>query len=356
MFRWFRFPKNYYPIFFILLLVGFSVLLANGVLPKKYLSLVLPQAISLVDNKTHPAKNNLQLVAPEAYYEMPEPTPTGPPPSGSCPYHGRKTDACACPPREYEEVRCWDPAKCSVDDMSGLMTVAQEQHCGISDITGSVNNKYAKKDDPTGFEANKNKPNCAIFCAGKPVIYLYPEIPTMVDVVLTIPGTIVESDPLYPENGWRNVLAQPNGTLFYEGKQYHELYYESALDAINAPHTGFFLKREMLEEQMRNIIRQLGLIKHEEDEFIEYWLPKLQDLKTPYIFFSVFDKSEKERIDHVTITPKPDTTIEFIAYFKGVILPYNTEPLVLPKNPPQRIRFTAVEWGGIIDYLHSDKL
>lgn len=355
MFRWFRFPKNYYPIFFILLLVGFSVLLANGVLPKKYLSITDNDIIHITDDEAHTKQNSLQLSRAKAYSTMPIPTPTGPLPSGVCkPHHVKQS--CECPSWEYEEVKCWDPNKCSLDSLSGLMAIEEEEKCGITDIANNVKNKWIKESDPTGFEANKSKPNCAIFCAGKPVIYLYPEIPTMVDVVLTIPGTIVESDPLYPENGWRNVLAQPDGTLFYEGKQYHELYYESALDAINAPHTGFFLKREMLEEQMRNIIQQLGLIKHEEDEFIEYWLPKLQDLKTPYVFFSVFDKPEKERIDHVTITPKPDTTIEFIAYFKGVILPYNTEPLVLPKNPPQRIGFTAVEWGGIIDYPHSDKL
>jgi hypothetical protein len=60
------------------------------------------------------------------------------------------------------------------------------------------------------------------------------------------------------------------------------------------------------------------------------------------------DEQEKERIDHVEITPKPDTRIEYLFYFKGLQNFNNIKALELPKYP-QRIGFTEVEWGGTID-------
>ena len=63
-------------------------------------------------------------------------------------------------------------------------------------------------------------------CGEKPVIYLYPETKTLVDVSVTTAGEIVVSDPLYPSGGWKNVEAYPDGTLYYQGGKYRELFYE----------------------------------------------------------------------------------------------------------------------------------
>lgn len=192
-------------------------------------------------------------------------------------------------------------------------------------------------------------PTDGIFCVGKPVIYLYPKKDTLVNVKLNIPGDITESIPLYPAGGWNNVLAHPNGTLEYLGKTYSELYYESTVDKVNPPQKGIVVEKNKLEEELKTLTFKLGLIDKEQQEFLDYWLPRLRELNSPYVFVSVIEPQEKERIDGVSIIPAPDTKIEFLVYFKGFDKKISVEPLILPVKPPQRIGFTAVEWGGTID-------
>ena len=183
------------------------------------------------------------------------------------------------------------------------------------------------------------------YCIGKPVIYLYPQKPTYVDV--TVSGNVVESIPEY-NNGWFGVLAMPGGVLKYNDQYYRELYYEATTPTLNAPDNGVFIKTEYLKQELEFYTKQLGLLKNESEEFVDYWLPRLQNLNKKYIFFSILSAEEKQRTDRVEISPKPDVFIEFIAYFKGSDEPTGVRPLKLPAVPG-RIGFTAVEWGGVID-------
>jgi hypothetical protein len=200
------------------------------------------------------------------------------------------------------------------------------------------------------YEAKKAQPNCTEWCIGKPVIYLYPTKPMMIDVEVEVPGRIYISDPEYPDGGWRKVFAQPDGTLLYQGKYYRDLYYETDLDTdLRTPSNGILLRKDELEAKLKAYTMQLGLSDFESNEFNEYWVPQLNELNSPYVLFSILDEDEKERIDTVYITPKPDTFIAFIAYFKPVYKWYQAEPLILPDTPPERIGYTAVEWGGTID-------
>lgn len=188
-----------------------------------------------------------------------------------------------------------------------------------------------------------------ITCLAKPVIYLYPMRDTLVDVEVKTPGKIVVSDPHYPREGWKNVLAKPNGTLIYNDKTYNELFYESEVNSVDSPKNGIIIRTSILDEKLKNLIYQLGLNESESQEFLDFWLPRLKSLNKPYILFSIIDKNAKEKNDKVIINPTPDTRIEFIAYFKPLDFPIAIEPLKLP-NRPQRIGFTEVEWGGTIDY------
>lgn len=191
-------------------------------------------------------------------------------------------------------------------------------------------------------------PTNGTYCIGKPVIYLYPTKNTIVNVKVNTPGSIIESIPFYVDGGW-NVLAHPNGTLDYDGKIYKEFYYESSVTKVNPPKQGFVVEKDKAEEKLKEITAKLGLIKPEQEEFLSYWLPKINNLNSPYLFISVIDKEEKDRIDNVEILPKPDTKIEFIVYFKPVYKPFSVSGLNLPSEPPKRIGFTSVEWGGTID-------
>jgi hypothetical protein len=191
------------------------------------------------------------------------------------------------------------------------------------------------------------------YCLAKPVIYLYPEQKTNVDVkVLFANGYVYVSDPLYDTvfHGWDNVEAHPDGTLLYQGGTYHELYYETATDMDLLPTNGIIIPTVLLEKRLREITHQLGLHGREQEEFLTYWLPKLHELDAPYLLVSLISPEMKKQVDEVVIDPKPDTFIEVLFYFKPLPYPVAVTPLLLPPTPPERIGFTAVEWGGTIDF------
>lgn len=243
------------------------------------------------------------------------PTPTG----NYCPHYGERI-GCTCNPNLPIGLYC-----------NGNFPPLANPTC-----TG---------DTPQCQARASEDPSCHWYCMGKPVIYLYPEKPTFVDV--TVSGNIVESIPEY-NNGWFGVMALPGGVLKYQNQYFRELYYESESKTLNAPNNGMFIKSENLSEKLKSTTEKLGLNSFESEEFVNYWTPRLLALNKKYIFFSILDREEKERTDHVEISPKPDTFIQFIAYFKGVNEKFETK-LFDPPTPPKRIGFTAIEWGGVID-------
>lgn len=186
------------------------------------------------------------------------------------------------------------------------------------------------------------------WCDAKPVIYLYPQKPENVSVKIEVPGVITLSIPRY-NNGWNNILAMPDGTLMYKNNLYSELFYETSQEKSTPPKNGVIVKKSELSLKLSSIVTSLGLNEKEKTEFVSYWLPRLEKINNPYVLISVFTGNAKEKIDKVKIYPKPDTFIQFIMYFKGVNNTYPIEPIVLPKTP-ERKGFTAVEWGGILDY------
>ncbi len=156
------------------------------------------------------------------------------------------------------------------------------------------------------------------------------------------------SDPLYPLGGWRNVTAYPDGTLIYQGKKYRELFYESSISEIKAPDKGFLVESLNIEKTLKDLNIKLGLTDFESKELTDFWAPRLKALHSPYIFVSLVEKEEKEKIDKLNIHPKPDTLIEILYYFKPADKYFKTKPLMLPQTP-KRQGFVAVEWGGTID-------
>jgi len=214
------------------------------------------------------------------------------------------------------------------------------------------------KTDPTDVTVGPNgcedslvvgpPPATGKFCIDKPVIYLYPTTPIYVNVTVNSTGSVVISNPTYPQNGWKNILANPGGTLQYQGSNYTELFYETSVTQFQKPTNGIILKTTTLVDSLNTILTQLGLISNEKQEFLSYWVPRLIALHSPYIFFSLLTPFAKAQIDSVTISPKPETMIDFITYFKPVATDANTSILKLP-TPVARKGFVAVEWGGVID-------
>ena len=177
----------------------------------------------------------------------------------------------------------------------------------------------------------------------KPIIYLYPTEETQVNVQLGNKEQITCSYPKYT-TGW-NVIAQPNGDLkdIDTNKNLYSLYYESDnVVEFKVEKDGFIVKGEDSAEFLEEKLKILGLTDREAEEFIIYWLPKLEANKYNYIRFAT-----REEIDTnmpLTITPEPDTTIRVLMEYKGLENPIEVEEQNLEKT--ERKGFVAVEWGG----------
>lgn len=177
----------------------------------------------------------------------------------------------------------------------------------------------------------------------KPIIYMYPTKDTEVLVKLLKEENITCVYPEYKQ-GW-NVLAKPNGDLIdlNTNRQLYALYYESEIDKdIKIENEGFIVKGADTSKFLEEKLDVLGLTPREAQEFIVYWLPKLEANKYNYIRFATMD--EINEFIPLEITPTPDKMIRVLMTFKGLEQPIDVEEQQL--TTPQRTGFTVVEWGG----------
>lgn len=177
----------------------------------------------------------------------------------------------------------------------------------------------------------------------KPIIYLYPTEETEINVELKNKDKITCSYPKYKDK-WQ-VIANPNGDLLdtETGRNLYSLYYESkVVKDYKIEEDGFVVKGGEVSEFLQEKLAILGLNERETEEFIIYWLPKLESNKYNYIRFATTEEIETNM--PLIITPKPDTTIRIIMTFKGLDKPMQVKEQKLEKV--ERDGFVAVEWGG----------
>ena len=177
----------------------------------------------------------------------------------------------------------------------------------------------------------------------KPIIYLYPTKETEINIDLEKSNSITTSYPKYI-NGW-HVKADSNGDLIdlNTGKNLYALYYENKANIkFNVTNDGFCIKGENIASFLEEKLRVLGLNDRETEEFIIYWLPKLEKNKYNYIRFA--SNEEINQNMPINIAPTPDTFIRVLMVYK----PLNKQINVKEQNLKQieREGFTAVEWGG----------
>lgn len=92
---------------------------------------------------------------------------------------------------------------------------------------------------------------------------------------------------------------------------------------------------------LEDALADLGLTEQEANEFIIYWLPKMEH--NPYNLIS-FQREAYTDSAQLTIDPAPDTLIRVFMAWQGLDQPVEVEPQTL--TAPKRTGFTAVEWGG----------
>ena len=190
---------------------------------------------------------------------------------------------------------------------------------------------------------NIEKPNPE---TAKPVIYLYPEQETKVNVQLTFNGTLTSTYPTLPPEGW-TVTAQPDGTLTdEEGRSYRYLFWEGVADVDWKQDSGFLVKAEDAHEFLEESLTQLGLNELEQNDFITYWLPKLEKNGESFVTFAA-----KQYTDNavLTVTPQPDSVLRVQMLISKVDDSNRAAFQKLPEQELPRFEregFVLVEWGG----------
>ena len=175
----------------------------------------------------------------------------------------------------------------------------------------------------------------------KPVIYLYPKTEMEVTVKLDFKGELFCTYPPY-HNGWR-VLASPDGTLrnLADGRAYSYLFWDGFANAEYDMSRGFVVKGEDTASFLQDILAEIGLTEKEANDFIVYWLPRMQ--KNPYNLIT-FQNEAYTDIAKLEISPTPESVLRVFMVFQALEMPIEIEaPDIVPF---ERNGFTVVEWGG----------
>ena len=179
--------------------------------------------------------------------------------------------------------------------------------------------------------------------ADKPVIYLYPEEETDVHVELEL--TEADLSTTYPKynNGW-DVTAYPDGTLLNKADGSHHRYL--FWDAVNCKTrfdltTGFCVAGSDTESFLKEKLAYMGLNEEEMNEFIVYWLPRMEHNAYNLISFQGDVYTDSAKLD---ITPAPGSILRVFMAYVPLEEAIGIEPQQL--SGFERNGFTVVEWGG----------
>lgn len=178
----------------------------------------------------------------------------------------------------------------------------------------------------------------------KPVIYLYPEEETEINVKLCLSSKckLTYSYPQYPgEDGW-TVTAKPDSTIYdSNGREYSYLFWEAENRHRWDMSEGFVVKGSDTVSFLHEKLEYLGLTPKEYNEFIVYWMPKMVD--NPYNLIT-FQTNDYEAMAKLEITPEPDSIQRVFMTFKA--LDDYTEVKEQKLEPFERYGYSVIEWGG----------
>lgn len=182
----------------------------------------------------------------------------------------------------------------------------------------------------------------------KPVLYLYPENKMDVSIKLSLKDAVFSCT--YPDygKGW-NVTAYPSGKLINKDdkKEYSYLYWEFDSTMEFDFSKGFIVKGKDTAAFLQKTLAKMGLKPKEYNEFIVYWLPRMQNNEYNYVSFQ--NKTYTDNVE-LKISPKPDSVLRVNMAYKPLNAKQakkqkaSLKPQTFPKF--ERKGFTIVEWGG----------
>ena len=189
----------------------------------------------------------------------------------------------------------------------------------------------------------------------KPVIYLYGDEPLQETHVSL---TLHQSDMLYmwPQGtqtdktfDW-DVLAAQDGTLYdQEGNEYSYIFWEASEYGAQITDEGFCVKGSETAEFLRDTLKEIGLTPKEYNEFIVYWMPRMQDNAYNIIRFEGLDPEDVYNQNcELTVTDSEGNPADSML---RVMMVWEAADEYTELKPQEfetfeRDGFTVVEWGG----------
>lgn len=180
----------------------------------------------------------------------------------------------------------------------------------------------------------------------KPVIYLYPEVSTLVNVQVKPKGKLFFTYPKYDEQGWY-VEANSNGELAIDGNKLNYLFWEAEQQFEQEQFdlaSGFIVGKSETISFLEEKLSSFGLNSKEQADFITFWGPQLMKNEQNFVHF-VFNEN-CDQFAELSITPKPENTYRIYLLFSDMKDGKVTE--FKPQEIPEMNRngFTVIEWGG----------
>ncbi len=241
----------------------------------------------------------------------------------------------------------------ALDNLADDVADIAEDHC-------SGNSGYDPY-DPYGGGVEKPNiyvyPDPDILTNDKPVVYLYGDEPLMQAQVrlqltasdLTVAWPEADSETADREYVW-DVYAAQDGTLYdTNGNEYSYIFWEATDYGVHDMTQGFCVKGSDTAEFLRETLAEIGLTPREYNEFIVYWVPRMQDNAYNLISFEGLDPQDSYNTAcPLSVTDAEgnpaDSMLRVLMTWKAVDAPIEIEPQTFTTF--ERNGFTVVEWGG----------
>lgn len=179
----------------------------------------------------------------------------------------------------------------------------------------------------------------------KPVIYLYPETETAVQVTIDPVGELFFTYPRY-NNGW-DVIAKPDGSLDVEGQTIDYLFWEAKMDLnVKVNETQVVLSKWAAEDHIASVLDRFGLTDNEKADFLTYWIPEILQYEKENIQLQFMFNNDCSAFGDLNVSPAPDKIGRIYLLWSP------TDEIASEENSLQNIPsmdrtgFTVIEWGG----------
>ena len=219
-----------------------------------------------------------------------------------------------------------------------------EYSCGVCPLERKIMAFKVDKIDKKVrvYSREVSREECDPNVAYKPIIYIYPDKDTDLRVTLGNPENLIYTYPKYNNSWYVHVTKDGNIYDYATNRNYYGLYWEATDNYKLDMSKGFVVKGSDTVAFLEDKLAYLGLSDYEINEFIIYWIDKLENNNYNFISFRSLEDINKSM--PLNISREPDTLIRVMMDYKPLDDYIEVKEQQLTKV--ERKGFTVVEWGG----------